>query len=140
MRELKFRTWHHGYKNTCSPAMLVDDYPGQCFKWLQEGQPIEIMKFTGLYDKNGVEIYEGDIVKLQVNQHIWFYQIGCIENGGTNLYAINICDNATIDDETDTYTYQVTNVRAGFSRSIPSGCEIVGNIYQNKELLEVINA
>lgn len=140
MREIKFRAWdakfkvmfEHGEISVSeeeSPISFVSLFNNPC-----EG--FYVMQFTGLRDKNGREIYEGDMIRQQVNSHIWFYQIGCIDDGGANLYAINIRDNVTIDDETDTYTYQMTEERVGQSRLIPSGCEIIGNIYENPELLE----
>lgn len=68
MREIKFRCWHKNGKHlhgmTFAPAMMYDETPGDCLKWKADRQEIvDIMQFTGLCDKNGKEIYEGDIVK-----------------------------------------------------------------------------
>lgn len=129
MRELKFRGWNRIVDRMSDPV-LISKFPANT-QW----QNLVIMQSTGLNDKTGKEIFEGDVIRLQVNQHIWFYQIGCVEADGANLYAINIRDNVTIDNETDTYTYQMTDVRAGLSHPIPAGCEVVGNIYENPELM-----
>lgn len=63
MREIKFRAW---YRN----SMRFFDKP-EDFKWFFCGNDgpertltsCELMQYTGLKDKNGKEIYEGDILK-----------------------------------------------------------------------------
>lgn len=55
----KFRAWHKTARE-----MLYEDYYGDVFKWLKEGQPIEIMQWTGLRDMNEKEIYEADRIKF----------------------------------------------------------------------------
>lgn len=73
-REIKFRAWSHGMKaDTPSrkraygewvfpPQMMYDEKPGDCLVWKRQGQNIEVMQYTGLKDRNGKEIYEGDIL------------------------------------------------------------------------------
>lgn len=60
MREIKFRVWHEGAKE-----MLYEDNLGDVFRWKIEGQPIKIMEYIGLKDKNGEEIYEADILQIE---------------------------------------------------------------------------
>jgi len=62
-RQIKFRAWSNGQK-----AMLeVGDNYGtthdlDCCNYFKSGQDVELMQFTGLTDKNGKDIYEGDIL------------------------------------------------------------------------------
>lgn len=68
-REFRFRTYNHVAKTMYYPENPVD-----VFKWQDEGQIQTIMQFTGLKDKNGKEIYEGDIIQFKyyfVNKKWW---------------------------------------------------------------------
>ena len=61
MREIKFRAWDKENKE-----MVRVDFVGERIVHIENSEwedigPFEIMQFTGLYDKNGKEIYEGDI-------------------------------------------------------------------------------
>lgn len=66
MREIKFRVWDKALN--CwyhSPQLVIRPYSGK----VSDGSTVpnvELMQYTGLKDKNGKEIYEGDIVELQM--------------------------------------------------------------------------
>lgn len=59
MREIKFRAWDG---EAISFPLTIGDIVSGHLDWNDENPPI-LMQYTGLKDKNGKEIYEGDVVK-----------------------------------------------------------------------------
>lgn len=88
---------------------------------------VALMQSTGLFDKNGKEIFENDIVKCYT-----------VTEEGECEYVGVVCFkdfSFVIVDEKDTYD-PLWNYKSGFV-DIETEIEIIDNIYQNPELLEV---
>lgn len=83
-----------------------------------------IMQFTGLHDKNGKEIYEGDILKPITNYLYKFGNYGQIEYEAD--YGGYICIGE--------YSKNQHHERLGCDLAFE--CEIIGNIHQNPDLLK----
>ena len=126
MREYKFRAFHKGAKEMLFGANE------NIFRWQSEGQPIEIMQFTGLKDKNGKEIYDGDILTSTFGNglpcQIKFGEFDY--DAGEDFYETT---------SVGFYFHEQTGERLAFGKSIygNTDCfEVIGNIYENPELLK----
>ena len=143
MREIKFRAWNPQSKEILNDVniLVCND---QCHGIDEDGidwgfdfcKPI-LMQFTGLKDKNGVDIYEGDIVKAVSNQHYWLSVVSSENSGieGNGLYAMEFCNNLTSTEFGDEWTFK--NQSSTRRNTVNSRMEIIGNIFENKDLIEV---
>lgn len=94
------------------------DFIGDAITWMCKSDDCVLMQSTGLTDKNGKEIFEGDIVKMAKNVYseLTYYEV-VRHRGGA---------------------YRLESKRHGCELWLRhTDCEIAGDIYKNPELLEV---
>ena len=95
-----------------------------------EFEDVILMQSTGVYDKHGVEIFEGDIIQ-QV--HAYNYSILEIETDFLEPFEVkkgNYVQGKWIAEEIDGENYSV--VRYVFGKDV----KVIGNVHQHPELLE----
>lgn len=126
MNNLKFRAWDKKHKEMFE-VIKIEYYPNIFYMakepaWfvIRTENEIELMQLTGLKDKNGKEIFEGDIVQYLDGEYSF---VGVVENSAFGIYAKNKYDNYSFEDFADENTKEADVV-------------VIGNIYENKELLE----
>jgi len=143
MREFKFRVWSIEEKQFISPNILeVFDESGDltAFKYIKTGKlnplymPVEnyiIQQYTGLTDSKGNHIYEGDIIK-EHHFEDWGDKIG-YEYIGIVVYKV--CSDGILFAEYKTIPAKNQNTKFR-GNAIQSDCEVIGNIFENPELLK----
>lgn len=121
MRETKFRAWHKKDKEMWDWKYLLKTMVGGTRQNAFSRDDLELMQFTGLRDKNGKEIYEGDILAMPYGGHPARWTVGELSEYG--LYF----QRHTIKPYQSPYPYR--DLRH-FDKA-----EVIGNIYENPELL-----
>lgn len=116
MREIKFRAWDKDEKKMIYDAQDTYDWgacgckiPASNFGELLKSCPefFEVMQYTGLKDKNGKEIYEGDILLYELFK-------GCTLTR---------------------WVVTIPNIYISMRDESVNQIEIIGNIYENPDLL-----
>ena len=128
MREIKFRAWLKEERKMVNVETLFIGINRLCFGnfktedlFFRDFEEVELMQYTGLKDKNSKEIYEGDIVLIKLDEtSTWYKTVVGFKKGAF------IAD--LIDKEDYVYIFH-----HGFTGD---DFEIIGNVYENKNLLE----
>lgn len=118
MREIKFRAWD--IRNEVmwlrKPKQLTSEFFQLIEQDQEGGEQFILMQFTGPHDRNGVEIYEGDILKLDNMMFTFEWK---------EEYKFGFCAG-----------WKIRHISGYRGSPKMSDCEVIGNIYENPELLQ----
>ena len=142
MREIKFRAWD-GKKMTQNGIHI--SLHGYQWNWV-DGQSLHgseintypLMQFTGLLDKNSVEIYEGDIVKYEGYREkftglVKFGEFDAYWPTGAHEWASAIGYYVSVKDQ----PYSLSAMSSFKHDGTPfTTIEIIGNLHENLELIK----
>ena len=139
-REIKFRAWdkcfskmiyeftEDGYHVDMQEGCLaVGSYDGN-YDWFE----LELMQYTGLKDKNGKDIYEGDIVHISKDGQVWSVEYD--ETEARFIVYNQLNSNRSFDfdyyqEYPDCPIVEICTANVFYP-------EVIGNIYENSELLK----
>lgn len=137
MREIKFRAWHKE-QQIMFPIREAIWFKMDSQSWVNEshqvptnrlhgydGETIELMQYTGLKDKNGKEIYEGDIFEIGWRKES-LEQLVYVDFDKAG-FVIRLCKTPANEQP----IYNLVYARTFEMRDV----EVIGNIYENPELL-----
>lgn len=117
-REIKFRAWDGDLKNMFQDVAWVPRRMSATKNWV-------FMQFTGLIDKNGKAIYEGDIVR-NISDPKFTSRIEYLN--GQWIRHINEYE----------LRNQLIRFCGGFYSDVMDRFEVIGNIYENSELINPV--
>lgn len=150
-REIKFRAWNDNIKKMTDDFLLIPSR-GFALQWSDDGHTgatldhFALMQYTGLKDKNGKEIYEGDILMFPDTESEYVdVGIGEVKVAETETNAF-----FPVEYQEGQFGMSVHGTEHGILGWISlrdflhdyfpmAECEVIGDIYQNPELLSDTN-
>jgi len=135
MREIKFRAWDtekkkmHNENNAAvlgnTPLLYSSHNLKTLFYSLLERKDLILMQYTGLHDKNKVEIYEGDIVQWKHKEEGTGGKVGDVKFLSGSFWL-------TVKGQ----LYELYKVQNKNYQTVEEEGEVIGNICENPELLK----
>jgi uncharacterized phage protein (TIGR01671 family) len=125
MREIKFRAWDKANKRWfSSSAIYLTQITGGYHYAPENSKHVELMEWTGLNDKNGKEIYEGDFIKVDKDV----------------AEAFHVKEEGVVSFSRGAFTYgdSISQILPYFVRADDTTTlrgEVIGNVHENPELL-----
>ena len=118
MRDIKFKFWNKKLRKMSNVLGLGVIYEYLCEEWgVFDWKDIEKRQFTGILDKNGVDVYEGDIIDANIIEH-------SISTMGQVVFCEEYSTYANRNLAGDTFLWKLNRIK------------VRGNIFESPELLK----
>jgi len=148
MREIKFRCWFGGFMYYAIPSIIFsksgvvivnlnhheDDFGGPPDTWTGYDD-YELMQYTGRKDKNGKEIYDGDICQIHYYHDPSIPSPIGIVKWVDSMTGFSIVGYKNVEGNALTGCYSL-NFKSGGEWGNKLAVEVIGNIHENPELLK----
>lgn len=110
----QFRVWNVMSKKMMGWGEIFDLPAWEIFPGTPEQRPFNVMQYTGLKDKDGKEIYEGDVILvIEWNRkYKVVFERGMFKASGSTTFSLVTATNGELS------------------------CQVIGNIYENPELVK----
>lgn len=103
------------------------DFIGDAITFKRNADEVELMQSTGLFDKEGTEVFEGDIIAIEVEEIETPINAKIFQNNKIGMLMFHVFE----DNEDVPMVELLEDNSVAFA--------VIGNIYENPELLEVEN-
>lgn len=135
MRDLRFRAWDKTQNHWVNINHIELRIDGVIYDPIRRQFPsdYQLMQYTGLHDKNGKEIFEGDIVKageanMPIDKYPDYHQV-CQVKFGEGEVSGSEWPVSVLGFYLEPHRFEVPNITE-------AKLEVIGNIYENPTLLE----
>jgi uncharacterized phage protein (TIGR01671 family) len=131
MREIKFRAWDkEGLRMFDSTELRgIVDFFLEVERW-----NCVVMQYTGLLDKNGVEIYEGDVIATYNDEDkSSLLELDTWTKDDFGYAYVAISPDKGVSFQTKTMNWDWDNEESVYHIQF---CEVIGNIWENGDLLD----
>ena len=128
-RELKFRAWDKQNKSMEEVELLGDEVLRIKHAEWENREDFEVMQYTGLKDRKGVEIYEGDIIEIVNNLN------EVTKKTNTHNAIVKYKEGSLVATWQDEFVGEIFNYFNSYNTPIVT-FEVIGNIYENPRLLK----
>lgn len=131
MRDIKFRVWDIINKRILNYGEIMHLPMWEVFPGTPEQRAFNVMQYTGLKDKHGKEIYEGDVVKYTLKSYY--------NKTVTEMIPVtwgSYSDGGEYVDNVECWMIRYKSLSDICDNKYNQSVEVIGNIYENPELLE----